>query len=144
MKVKVSKMKKKYICVLLLVIGSAIFFLVILLLNNKSHRNLVDEVAVEKLLAAEFLNKLIEDISPNKSETNTLYLDKVIEISGMISSVNIEDSSLILNNDIYCSLSKNINESLLKTGSMAVVKGRYLGFDDLFLQAKFDHCVLIQ
>jgi len=65
-------------------------------------------------------------------------------ISGVVSNFNINDSSLILNNKIYCSFLKRFDESSLKLGDTVLIKGRYVGFDDLFRQATLDNCTLGQ
>ena len=65
-----------------------------------------------------------------------MYLNKVIQISGVISS--IEDScSSIINESVFCSFKTSFE---MIEGEEIIIKGRCIGYDDLFDQVTLDKC----
>lgn len=82
-------MKKILIVSLVLVIGISLF--VVYKLYNKPHRDPSSEEAL-KVSAVE-LFKLYES---NESEANSLYLDKVLEVSGVISEISTNQEQKII------------------------------------------------
>lgn len=66
------------------------------------------------------------------------YLNKVISLTGDITLV--QDSALILNNKILCITNEKFNDTIKdKTIKM---KGKYVGYDELFDNLKMDECVI--
>lgn len=125
-------MKKKLIIVLLIgLIGVVIYNYI-----YKDHRNISTEKAEFTITSIELSNEF--QIAPSDSEKK--YLNKTIEISGLISEVNA--LNLVLNEKIFCQLLNPINESVLK-GNSIKVKGRCIGYDDLLEEIKLDQCIIM-
>ncbi|WP_282136158.1 OB-fold protein [Seonamhaeicola maritimus] len=125
-------MKKKLIIVLLIgLIGVVIYNYI-----YKDHRNISTEKAEFTITSIELSNEF--QIAPLDSEKK--YLNKTIEISGLISEVNA--LNLVLNEKIFCQLLNPVNESVLK-GNSIKVKGRCIGYDDLLEEIKLDQCIIM-
>ena len=65
------------------------------------------------------------------------YLNKTIEVSGIISEINKND--LTLDEHVLC-VFNNPTDTNLKIHSKIKIKGRVIGYDDLFEQVKLDQC----
>lgn len=72
----------------------------------------------------------------NSEAANKKFLDKTVEISGKVSSINGKE--VILENSINCNFSQAI--TYVKVGQMVIIKGRIIGFDDLLGELKLDQC----
>jgi hypothetical protein len=82
-----------------------------------------------------------EFIENHLSNNANSWQDKVVELSGIISS--IEEKGIVLNSKIYCQLEGEKNINTLKEGTIAKVKGRVIGYDDLLEELKIDKAIII-
>lgn len=125
-------MKKKAIFLLGLVI-------IIFLGYNyiyQDHRDIENEKPDFSVTADAIFNKFSNDQKQSEAD----YLDKTIEISGLVTELNTND--LTLNSKIFC---KFLNPmSTIKINDEVIIKGRCIGFDDLLEQVKLDQCNLIE
>lgn len=78
------------------------------------------------------------EFSKNIDLANKKYLDKAIEISGIVTSV--KNHEVIIDNTTICSL-KSIDTSI-KIDQNIVIKGRVVGYDDLMGELKLDQCFI--
>ena len=87
--------------------------------------------------------KLISFYKNNLKEANSKYLDKIILITGVIT--DFEKDIIILDNGIVCTLdsSQKIDDQIY-TGSEISIKGRCIGYDDLFEEVRVDHSFIIK
>ena len=87
--------------------------------------------------------KLISFYQNNLKEANSKYLDKIILITGVIT--DFEKDIIILDNGIVCTLdsSQKIDDQIY-TGSEISIKGRCIGYDDLFEEIRVDHSFIIK
>lgn len=130
-------MKKKSLIigiVLSLVAISA--FLVYNYTFNSAHRDIAQEKA-EITLSAE---KIQKDFLENETIAITTYLDKVVEISGEITSV--DGNEIILNDRVVIGFSSQDSPEILE-GASVTMKGRCLGYDELLEMVKIDQATLI-
>jgi len=130
-------MKKKSLIigiVLSLVAISA--FLVYNYTFNSAHRDIAQEKA-EITLSAE---KIQKDFLENETIAITTYLDKVVEISGEITSV--DGNEIILNDRVVIGFN-NQNSLEIIEGTSVTMKGRCLGYDELLEMVKIDQATLI-
>lgn len=102
----------------------------------KNARNINNE---KSILTISALN-LEEEYAANPSQADSKYLNKTIEIEGIVSEVT--DSSMVLDHKVFCKLNGKLKENLMK--KQISVKGRCIGFDDLFEIVKFDQCSIQQ
>ncbi len=123
---------RKYLYLIILLVLSVIIGYNYL---YKNHR----DITTEKPEFALSSTLLMSEFSNNSSETELKYLNKTIEVSGIVSEIN--QDNLTLNEQIFCQFSENINSST-KVDSEINVKGRIIGYDDLLEQVKLDQCTI--
>ena len=101
----------------------------------------VSEETPEIVISA---SKLINDFSSNTEKMNLEFLDKIVQITGVITLVesNNESKIIILDNAIKCELN-NLEVSLNK-GAQVTVKGLYTGYDDMFNELSLVKCHIIK
>ena len=102
----------------------------------KNHR----DITIEKPEFVLSSTSLMSEFSNNPSEAQLKYLNKTIEVSGIVSEVN--QNNLTLTEQVFCQFSENTNSST-KVDSVIKVKGRLIGYDDLLEQVKLDHCIIL-
>lgn len=83
---------------------------------------------------------LILQFSKNASEAETKFLNKTIEVSGLVSEVN--DQNLVISNTIFCQFLNPIT-SPININTPINIKGRCIGYDDLLEEIKLDQCTII-
>jgi len=96
------------------------------------HKKTIDIEASYKGNAAEFITDLGSD--------TTIKIGVIIEILGEVTL--LVDSAVTINNRIFCQFSNQ--KPSFKIGDTLVVKGRYIGYDDLMEEVKLDNCILKQ
>ena len=94
------------------------------------HEKTVNMEAIYKGKASDFISSVRTD----SSITNGV----IIELSGEVTSVL--DSSATIDNNIFCQFS--VQPLVLKVWTSILVKGRYIGYDDLLEEVKLDNCIL--
>ena len=124
------KIKKIIIGILILgILGAYVAFKI----YNKPHVNVV-KTSADIIISA---NKIIEDFSTDETSANTIYLDKIIEVKGVISEVKIEKEKGIItlktNDDfgsVLCYLSEESTREIrtLNEGETITVKGICTGY----------------
>lgn len=124
-------MKKKYIILILIVILAIVGYNYI----YKNHRDIEGEKAAFTVNSKELLNGYLQ----NAEQTNAKYLDKTIEIKGVVTEVN--DLSLVLDGQVFCTFNENPG---IEVNQEVLVKGRLIGFDDLLEEVKIDQCVILK
>ncbi|RAJ16915.1 OB-fold protein [Olleya aquimaris] len=125
-------MKKKLLLLLgILAIGSVLAYNYI----YQDHRNISEETAEYKVTST----NLVEDFIKDVSTTQDKYLNKTIEVTGIVTAKDA--NSVTLDNVIFCTLS---NSSTVALHSNTTIKGRCIGFDDLLEEVKLDQCTIIK
>lgn len=85
----------------------------------QDHRNISEETAEFTVTAS----NLVQDFIKNVSTTQDKYLNKTIEVTGIITAKDA--NSVTLDNAVFCTLSNPTKVSLNTT---ITVKGRCIGF----------------
>ena len=98
----------------------------------KEARNIETEKSSFSINSSDIIQEYISDATKADSK----YLNKTIEIKGIVTEVS--DSTLTLDKKIFCQMSKKATADLLSKS--IIIKGRCIGYDDLFEQVKFDQC----
>lgn len=80
---------------------------------------------------------LILQFSKNTSEAEAKFLNKTIEVSGLVSEVN--NQNLVISNTIFCQFLNPII-SPIDIDTPINIKGRCIGYDDLLEEIKLDQC----
>ncbi|MTE26164.1 OB-fold protein [Winogradskyella ouciana] len=125
-------MRKWIVILLLLVIAVVVGYNYI----YQDHRDIESETAEFSMVSS--------DISKLFSEKTTIaekkFLNKTIEVSGLISEINTSD--ITIDDKVFCQFSNNIKTSLVENDKIKI-KGRVIGYDDLLEQVKLDQCSII-
>ena len=102
----------------------------------KDHRNIEGEKAQYSLTAQQIHSEFMDDVAVSQKK----YLNKTIEISGTVSEIN--ETEITLEDKVFCQFSQQITEKDIQLDSKIIVKGRFIGFDDLLEQIKMDQCII--
>ena len=129
-------MKKIILIVLILGLlgGIGAYFYVF----HKPHRDLANEEAA----LTEQANILTDKFREDAKSANSVYLDQVVEVRGVASEVHPDH--VLLEGGVYCTLSEDAQNPEVSQGSEITVKGRVVGYDDLFEEVKMDFCQVVQ
>ena len=128
--------KKIIIFLAFFAIGFAVtFFAIRYYIYNGGKRDIQSEAAEFRLnskdIAAEF--------TTNSEDATKKYSNKTILVSGKITEVNATE--IVLDETVRCILKSNPTH---KVGETVSIKGRLVGFDDVFGQVKLDDCSIIK
>mgnify|MGYP003451253930 len=98
---------------------------------------------IEKDQPAYFISSttLKNDFKANDSLANIKYLDKIIGIKGKVSSIDFYNRTVEIDGKILAVFKDSIQVTLVKEQELKI-KGRFIGYDDLFEQYRFDQVVL--
>lgn len=125
------------------ILSITIFLCIILFVSYKyiygDHRNISDEEATYSLLATE----LIEAYTTNAEDAETKYLDKVVEITGQASQIDINESNIALNEMIFAYTTSTNQLEGIKVNQLVKIKGRIIGYDEIMNEIKMDQCEIL-
>ena len=98
---------------------------------------------IDKSQPAYFISSttLKNDFKANDSLANIKYLDKIIGIKGKVSSIDFYNRTVEIDGKILAVFKDSIQVTLVKEQELKI-KGRFIGYDDLFEQYRFDQVVL--
>jgi len=100
----------------------------------KDGRNISEEEAAHTLAA----QTLAGEYAGNISQADAKYLNKTLEITGKVTEVR--DSLMVLDSVVFCGLDSLANNNQLN--KTITIKGRCIGYDELFGEVKLDQCTL--
>ena len=123
------------VLVLLLVISLGSYYIYQNILY-KDARGINSEKSILTISATDLENEYALD--PAKGDAK--YLNKTIEVEGIVSEVT--DSSMVIDHKVFCKMNKKAEKTLMS--KKINIKGRCIGFDDLFEVVKFDQCSIQQ
>jgi len=101
----------------------------------QQHRNVLLEKARYTLTS----DSLFNHFKNNQTEANGLYINEIIKLKGVVK--NISNTQLILHPGVVCKIDSNFVLSGINPNDSLELKGRCLGFDDLFLEVKMDKTI---
>ncbi|CAA9196847.1 hypothetical protein FLA105534_01360 [Flavobacterium bizetiae] len=120
------------IAALLIIVSAGIYFYYGFLF--KEARNIQSEMPDYTISAT----KLLEEYNADPKKADQLYLNKTIEITGIVTKET--DSVLILENTVFCLFSQKVKSALIN--NKVTVKGKCIGYDELFQEVKIDQCTI--
>ena len=128
------QLTKKYlppIFILLLIIVYAVW--------NKPHKNYSNTKPNIIIDSSNFIN----EFKANATIATEKYLNQIVLVNGNVTSKL--NKSVILDNGIVCSLDSSSLEALelIQKNDKGIIKGRFVGFDDLFEEIRLDHCFIM-
>ncbi|TPG33276.1 OB-fold protein [Flavobacterium pectinovorum] len=98
------------------------------------------DINSEKSIVTITAENLENEYNSNPKQADSKYLNKTIEIEGKVSEVT--DSTLVIDGKVFCKMNEKVKKTL--RNKQINIKGRCIGFDDLFSQVKFDQCSIQQ
>ena len=99
----------------------------------QEHRNVMEEKASFSMSSI----RLYSIFNNTSTESHREYLNKIIEFDGLVNSIN--EGLLVIKPNIVCKLDSNFSIANLNIGDTLILKGRCIGFDDLFMEVKMDN-----
>ena len=94
------------------------------------HRDISNEEAVFSVSVKQILNDFLQD----ENKANLKYLDKSIQITGKVTSIDNTNKTVVLDDRVFVIL-KEINIKLIQ---VILVQGRVIGYDSLLQEIKID------
>lgn len=102
----------------------------------KEHRDISSEEAKFEITS----NDLNSEYSLSSEKANQKFLDKTIIISGILTSVDLDGKTFVIDDKVTCNSVENTN---IKIGENLTVKGRFIGYDELLEEYRLDECIVI-
>ena len=130
-KIQLIKKYSPLIFIVLLIIVYAVW--------NKPHKNYSNTKPNITIDSSNFIN----EFKTNSTLATEKYLNQIILVNG-----NVTDrlsKSVVLNNGIVCTLDSSSLKALepIQINNDVSIKGRFVGFDDLFEEIRLDHCFIM-
>lgn len=116
---------------LLLSIIALYFFL------YQSHRDIASENAVFETSVSELSQSFIN----NPDFSTATYADQTISIYGNVTALDLKQNSITLDDKLIALLTKEEIKKV-KNGDLVKVKGRFIGYDELFEELRMDQCIV--
>ncbi|RXR29131.1 hypothetical protein EQG68_13450 [Flavobacterium piscinae] len=104
----------------------------------KSHRNITTETVAFSLSAIQLHREFMNDSEANVKK----YADKTIETYGKITSLDLENDAIVLDDKVFLKMTDKISKDLTIQQTIKI-KGRFVGFDDLLEELKMDQCIIV-
>ena len=102
------------------------------LVYQKENIDVASTISVESISAQEMLWRF----QVNEGDD---FLNQVVSITGTVTAAG--DSSLLLNNSIYCMMDTPVSGEGLNSETVTI-KGRCLGYSQPQKQVQLDHCII--
>ena len=125
---------KKYFPLLIILLAIAVYFV-----WNKPHK---DYSTMRTDITISSLN-FINEFKANSTLATEKYLNQIILVNG--NTTDKLTKSVVLDNRIVCTLdSSSLKDlGLIQINNEVSIKGRFVGFDDLFEEIRLDHCFIM-
>ena len=125
---------KKYFPLLIILLATAVYFI-----WNKPHK---DYSTMKTDITISSLN-FINEFKANSTLATEKYLNQIIFVSG--NTTDKLTKSVVLDNGIVCTLDSSSLKALrlIQINNEISIKGRFVGFDDLFEEIRLDHCFIM-
>ena len=125
---------KKYLPLVFIVL-----LIIVYAVWNKPHKNYSNTKPNITIDSSNFIN----EFKTNSTLATEKYLNQIILVKG-----NVTDrltKSVVLNNGIVCTLDSSSLKALglIQINNEVSIKGRFVGFDDLFEEIRLDHCFIM-
>ena len=125
---------KKYLILVFIVL-----LIIVYAVWNKPHKNYSNTKPNIIIYSSNFIN----EFKTNATIATEKYLNQIILVNG-----NVTDKlnkSIVLDNGIVCSLDSSSLDALelIQINDEGIIKGRFVGFDDLFKEIRLDHCFIM-
>lgn len=96
------------------------------------------DVAAEKPAFTAASQTLAADYRKDSRRADAQYLNKTMQVAGTVTEVR--DSLLVLDAAVSCAMKAGSPDNIM--GKQITLKGRCIGYDELFDEVKLDQCTL--
>ncbi len=129
-------MKKKILLLVILVIGllTCAYFYV-----YQDHKDVAATSADFTISVAD----LQREFMANDSLATLKYQDKVVELSGTITAVEVPSKSIVIDEKVFAVFDVSLPDDV-KNQTKVTIKGRFLGYDELLEEFKIDQVSLVK
>lgn len=103
----------------------------------QSHRDIDAEQATFETSVSELSQRFIN----NPDSSTVTYADQTISIYGNVTALDLKQNTITLDNKLIATTSKDEMNSV-KMGELIKVKGRFIGYDELFNELRMDQCII--
>ncbi|AXG74066.1 hypothetical protein DVK85_07330 [Flavobacterium arcticum] len=124
-----KKRSVKIIAIILVVLAGTFFLLYGYV--YKEARNITTEDATYTVLATQ----LISDYEADLQAANSKYLNKTIAVQGVVT--HVADSLITIDSVVFCAFDY---KEKINVDDTVTVKGRCIGYDEIFGEVKLDQC----
>ncbi len=128
-------MNKKRVLISAVLLLLSLIIVYVFFLSGK-HRVIANEDATIVLKS----DKLYAPFKNNQSAITAKYIDQVAQVQGLITSIS--KNTIELDNIIQVDLNNDLKTNLEK-GNIITIKGRCVGYDDLFDVVKIDQAIVL-
>lgn len=128
-------MKKKILLTAILLIGLAVCAY---LYVYQGHRDVTASSTDFTITVA----NLQKEFSDNDSLATQKYQDKIVQISGVVTAVEPENKSIAIDGKMVAAFDTAVPKEIAAQKKV-IVKGRFLGYDDLLEEFKMDQSSLV-
>ena len=130
-KIQIIKKYLPLIFILLLIVVYAVW--------NKPHKDYSNTKPKITIDSSNFIN----EFKANSTLATEKYLNQIIFVSG--NTTDKLTKSVVLDNGIVCTLDSSSLKALrlIQINNEISIKGRFVGFDDLFEEIRLDHCFIM-
>ena len=103
----------------------------------QSHRDIDAEKAAFETSVSELSQRFIN----NPDSSTVTYADQTISIYGNVTALDLKQNTITLDNKLIATTSKDEMNSA-KMGELVKLKGRFIGYDELFNELRMDQCTI--
>ncbi|TGD56727.1 OB-fold protein [Flavobacterium humi] len=103
----------------------------------KSHRDFAGENPID----VTSVDELTEAFKKDEANANKMYLDKVIQVKGKVTQVDQAQNTATIDGKLFSAFQKEDFKGI-KMDEEVLVKGRFIGYDDLLEECKMDNCII--
>jgi len=127
--------RKPIVYVALALAGAALFFAVYEYNRPASNRTM------ESSAVALSAHELHSGFLSGNSVQSTEWLNQIVQVTGEVQSA--EGATVLLVPGVVCTFEESPDRAQCLEGSEVTLKGRVLGFDDLFNEVRMDFCLVV-
>lgn len=109
------------------------------LYTYQDHRNIETESSSYVLT----VGQLKQEFMTNDSLASRKYIDKTIEITGLVTEIDVKNKAIILEEKLFATFSDSLPKDITINKSLKC-KGRFLGYDELLEEFKMDQSSITQ
>ena len=103
----------------------------------QSHRHIDAEKAAFETSVSELSQRFLN----NPDSSTVTYADQTISIYGNVTALDLKQNTITLDNKLIATTSKDEMNSA-KMGELVKLKGRFIGYDELFNELRMDQCTI--